>query len=83
MRGNPGIRLSGGSLALTGFGVLVKRVLDLRLSTKLWISTLASMVSILLCVALGWSALDAFEALLPADQAAGFSIHPSGDATKL
>jgi aerotaxis receptor len=44
MRGNPGIRLSGGSLAPTGFAALTNHLLDLRLSTKLWISTLASMV---------------------------------------
>jgi methyl-accepting chemotaxis protein len=80
MRGNPDICLSGGSLAVTGFGALVKRVLDLHLSTKLWISTLASMVSILLCVALGWSALDTFEAMLPAEQVAGFENYRMGFA---
>jgi len=80
MRGNPGIRLSGGSLAPTGIAALANRLLDLRLSSKLWISTLASMVSILFCVALGWSALDTFEAMLPAEQAAGFDHYRTGFA---
>ena len=80
MRNDSGLRLAGGSLAPTGIGALVKRLLDLRLSTKLWISTFASMLSILLCVALGWAVLDDLQALLSAEQAAGFDNYRLGFA---
>ncbi len=72
MRDNPRIRLSGGLVAPTGLFALLQRLLDLKLSTKLWISTLSSLVAILVCVGLGWMALDKAEALLPADKAADF-----------
>ncbi len=59
MREHSGVHLEGGRLVPTGLAALVRWALDRRLSTKLWVSTLASMVGILLAVALGWLGLDA------------------------
>jgi aerotaxis receptor len=72
MRNDPKIRLAGGRLAPGGLASLVQSLLDLKLTTKLWISTLASMFAILLCVGLGWLALDVAEAVLPKDKISGF-----------
>ena len=78
MRNNPHIQLAGGRLAPTGLTRLVQYLLDLKLSTKLWISTLASMFAILLCVWLGWMVLDAAEAMLPKDKATGLETFRLG-----
>ncbi len=72
MQQNPKLRLAGGHLAPPGLFRLLQKLLDLHLSTKLWISTLSSMFAILICVGLGWMALDTAEALLPAGKATEF-----------
>ena len=64
MRANPGMQLAGGALrpspvmrALFWFG-------SLKLSQKLWLSTLASMAIILACLGMGWAIMDVANALL-------------------
>jgi aerotaxis receptor len=78
MRDSPGIRLAGGRVKPSGLMALLQSLNDLHLSTKLWISTLSSMLAILVCVGQGWMALNAAEALLPATQAAGLEIYRTG-----
>jgi aerotaxis receptor len=78
MRDNPGVQLRAGSLAPRGLAAVWRAVNDLKLSSKLWLSTLASVFAILLCVGLGWSALGAAQAMLPADQAAVFDGYRLG-----
>ena len=58
LRDNPGLRLEGGKPALGPGGRLLRRFMDLKLSSKLWLSTLSSILAILLCAGLGWSAID-------------------------
>ncbi len=62
LREHPDVHLEGGQVVPTGLAALVHWTLDRRLSTKLWVSTLASMVGILLAVAVGWLGLDAMAA---------------------
>jgi aerotaxis receptor len=78
MRAKPAIRLSGGKLKPSGPAVLLQSLKDLKLSTKLWLSTLSSMFAIMLCVWLGWLALDAAESMLSPAQAAGFEGYRTG-----
>lgn len=59
MHDNPGHRMNAGRLAPRGLAALWRGLNDLKLSSKLWLSTLASMFTILLSVGLGWSALSA------------------------
>lgn len=63
MHGGSSACLEGGRLVPSGLGALLRWLLDRKLSTKLWISTLASMLSILVSVVLGWLGLDAADAL--------------------
>jgi aerotaxis receptor len=78
MRDNPVVRMDAGSLAPRGLVALWRGLNDLKLSSKLWLSTLASIFTILLCVWLGWSALDAAQAMLSAEQAAVFDGYRMG-----
>ena len=64
LRDNPGMHLSHGHLAPSLPGRLWNQFMDLNLSTKLWLSTLSSMIVILLCAGLGWAAVDAARGLL-------------------
>jgi aerotaxis receptor len=57
MRDDPSLRLSGGKSALGQGKKLWNRFMDLRLSTKLWLSTVASIVVILACAGTGWLAV--------------------------
>jgi aerotaxis receptor len=75
MQSDPKIRLQSGHLAPTGLASLAQWLLDLKLRSKLWISTLASMTAILLCVGIGWMAVDAAEAMLPKAKAADFETY--------
>ena len=54
MRENPRMRLEGGRVKPVGLAAGMRWLLDRKLSTKLWMSTLASMFGILAAVALGW-----------------------------
>ncbi len=64
LRDNPGLRLEGGKPALGLGGRLLRRFMDLNLSSKLWLSTLSSILAILLCAGLGWSAIEEARGLL-------------------
>jgi len=75
LRANHHLRLDGGHPAARGVFALLRHLRDMKLSVKLWISTFASMISILLCVALGWFALDSAEAMLPPDKSVDFSLY--------
>ena len=52
------VGLAGGFLAPGLVGRMVRRFQDIRLSSKLWLSTLASLVAILFCVGLGLMAVN-------------------------
>lgn len=54
MRSNPDLKLEGGKLPTRGVMRLYQRFFDLKLSTRLWLSTWASMVAILASLAGGW-----------------------------
>jgi aerotaxis receptor len=56
MRQDPGIRLKGGQLRKGGLATLMGHFMDIGLATKMWITTLASMVAVLAAAMLGWSA---------------------------
>lgn len=75
LRANQQLRLDGGHPAARGVYALLQHLRDMKLSVKLWISTFASMFSILLCVGLGWFALDSAEAMLPPDKSVDFSFY--------
>ncbi len=64
LRENPEKRIEGGKPAPSTLGRLKRRFMDLNLSTKLWISTLSSVLVILLCAGLGWVAIDTANGLL-------------------
>ncbi|MDD5388573.1 MAG: PAS domain-containing methyl-accepting chemotaxis protein [Gallionellaceae bacterium] len=64
LRDNPGLHLEGGKPALGLGGRLLRRFMDLNLSSKLWLSTLSSILAILLCAGLGWSAIEEARGLL-------------------
>ncbi len=59
MRADPALRLEGGLPAATGLGRLSATLANLRLSSKLWLSTGASMVGMLVAVALGLAGIRA------------------------
>ncbi len=64
MRGGANLRMEGGRVVPKGLAAVLRWLQDRKLSTKLWISTWASMVGILLAVGLGWAGLEAAEARL-------------------
>jgi aerotaxis receptor len=64
LREGSGPHLLGGRLAPSPLGHLLRRFMDLNLSTKLWLSTLSSMLVILLCAGLGWVVVDKASQLL-------------------
>jgi aerotaxis receptor len=64
LRENPGLHLAGGRPAPGLAGRLWRGFMDLNLSTKLWLSTLSSILVILLCAGLGWAAIDEARTLL-------------------
>ena len=70
LREHPGLRLKGGRLAPGATGRLQGWLKDLNLSSKLWLSTLSSILVILFCVALGWTAIDDARGLLKSVSAA-------------
>ncbi|MBI5331270.1 MAG: methyl-accepting chemotaxis protein [Betaproteobacteria bacterium] len=69
MRNDPSLRLDAGLVAPKGLAALLRWFSDRNLTTKLWISTLASMAALLLCVGIGWMGISAAAALLKPDQA--------------
>lgn len=64
LREDSDLRLDGGKPAPSVFGRLSRRFMDLNLSSKLWLSTLSSMLVILLCAGLGWMAIEEARGLL-------------------
>ncbi|MEW6677532.1 MAG: PAS domain-containing methyl-accepting chemotaxis protein [Pseudomonadota bacterium] len=78
MARDAGIRLEGGSLRKTGIAALFKRMDDLSLGTKLWLSTLSSVLAILFVALLGWSALGQLSAGLPAGAQDGIQGYRNG-----
>ncbi|MDO9224831.1 MAG: PAS domain-containing methyl-accepting chemotaxis protein [Pseudomonadota bacterium] len=64
LREDSDLRLDGGKPAPSVFGRLLRRFMDLNLSSKLWLSTLSSMLVILLCAGLGWMAIEEARGLL-------------------
>lgn len=57
MRQDPGVRLEAGLLRKGGLSAQMSRLVDMGLATKLWVTTLASMVAVLTAVFVGWVAL--------------------------
>ncbi len=70
LREHPGLHLKGGRLAPGATSRLQDWLNDLNLSSKLWLSTLSSILVILFCVALGWTAIDDARGLLKSVSAA-------------
>ncbi len=78
MRSDPNIRLDGGRVAPRGLARALTCLRDLGLGHKLWLSTGASMIAILLASALGLAALDAAGAHVPAQTAADLAPYRDG-----
>jgi len=84
MRADPSLRLEGGKLAPSPRQRLLRGFMDLNMSSKLWLSTLASMLAILFCAALGWVAIDEARGLLQhVDPAKGQQLQASLDNQSL
>ncbi len=78
MRQDPGFRLEGGQPRKGALAALLNRLMDMGLATKLWITTLASMVAVLAAVLLGWAALGSVLADLSPQAAAGIAPFRTG-----
>jgi aerotaxis receptor len=78
MARDKGVSLEGGGLRKTGLAALLKWVDDLSLGTKLWLSTLSSVLAILLVALLGWFALGQLSAGLTAEAQAGIQVYRNG-----
>ena len=84
LREHPGLHLKGGRLAPGAAGGLQGWLMDLKLSSKLWLSTLSSIFVILFCVALGWVAVDDARGLLKSVSVAqGLQLQASLDNLSL
>ena len=64
LREHSGVRLEAGKPASGLAGRLWNGLMNLNLSSKLWLSTLFSILLVLLCAGLGWTAIDEARALL-------------------
>jgi len=64
MRNNPALRLEGGKPAPSPRERLLRRFMDFNMTGKLWLSTVLSLLVIVFCAGLGWSAIDAARGLL-------------------
>jgi len=78
MRQDPSIRLEGGQLRKGGLAALMGHFMDIGLATKLWITTLASMVAVLAAAMLGWSALGLVLGDLPPRSAQAIAPYRTG-----
>ncbi len=84
LRADTRLHLAGGKPARNALGQLLSWFMDLNLSTKLWMSTLASILVILVCVGLGWAAIDEARNLLSCvDPEKGKQMRESLDALGL
>ena len=78
MRQDPGMRMRGGQLRKGGLAALMEFFMDMGLATKLWITTLASMVAVLAAVFMGWAALGSVLGELKPEAAANVAPFRTG-----
>lgn len=62
MRRDSSIRLEGGEIRRGGIFHLLRQLANMQLSSKLWITTLASMFLVFACLGLSWQAISIAEA---------------------
>jgi len=66
MRDDPGIRLEDGQLRKGRWAALLAYFMDMGLATKLWATTVSSILTVLVAVSIGWSGLGlALEGMTP------------------